>query len=161
MSKEQLNNAFRIIKKNGVTLRLDFIIGAPTETIEMMEETFDFAKQSGGDRIFFARLYPFPGTVIKEMCEKEMIIKESEKLGEKGMPAVNITKYVKEKQIRKLFKRIIWWQGQIYFNKGIKLRGIVFLFDIFKFFIYNKYKNLLEWNQVYRWNIQRYLLSDL
>lgn len=161
MSKKQLNNAFTIIKKNGVTLRLDFIIGAPTETIEMMEETFDFAKNSGGDRIFFARLYPFPGTVIKEMCEKEQTIKESEKLGEKGMPAVNVTKHVTEKQIKDLIKRISWWQGQRYFNNGIKLRGIIFLFDILLFYTYYKYKYLLEGNQVYRWNIQRYLLSDL
>ena len=161
MSKEQLNNAFRIIKKNGLTLRLDFIIGAPTETMDMMEETFNFAKQSGGDRIFFARLYPFSGTVIKDMCEKEQTIKENAQLGERGMPSVDITKYVTEKQIRGLFKKIVWWQVDRYFKKGIQLKGIIFLFDIFKFFVYNRYKYFLEWNQVYRWNIQRYLLSNL
>jgi radical SAM superfamily enzyme YgiQ (UPF0313 family) len=161
MSNEQLVNAFRIIKKNGLTLRLDFIIGAPTETIDMMEESFDFAKKSGGDRIFFARLYPFPGTEIKNVCEKEHTIEENVDLGDRGMPPVNRTKYVTEKQIKNLFRRINWWQGQRYFDKGFELRKFNFLFDLLLFFIYNKHKYNLEMNQVYRWNVQRYLLSNL
>lgn len=161
MSKEQLQNSFKIIKENGLTLRMDFIIGAPYETIDMMEESFDFAKKSGGDRIFFARLYPFPGTKIKDVCEKEEMIEKSISLGDKGMPPVNFTKFVTEKQIKNLFKKISKWQGKRYFDKGIELRGIRFLFDIFLFLFYHKYKYRLEMNQIYRWNIQRYLLSDL
>ena len=161
MSKEQLQNSFKIIKDNGLTLRMDFIIGAPYETIDMMEESFDFAKKSGGDRIFFARLYPFPGTKIKDVCEKEEMIEKNVSLGDKGMPPVNYTKFVTEKQIKNLFKKISEWQGKRYFDKGIELRGIRFLFDIFLFLFYYKYKYRLEMNQIYRWNIQRYLLSDL
>jgi radical SAM superfamily enzyme YgiQ (UPF0313 family) len=161
MSKEQLQNSFKIIKDNGLTLRMDFIIGAPYETIDMMEESFDFAKKSGGDRIFFARLYPFPGTKIKDVCEKEEMIEKNVSLGDRGMPPVNYTKFVTEKQIKNLFKKISKWQGKRYFDKGIELRGIRFLFDIFLFLFYYKYKYRLEMNQIYRWNIQRYLLSDL
>ncbi len=79
MSKEQLVNAFKIIKKNGVQLRLDFIIGAPFETLDMMEESLKLAQKSQGDQIFFAKLYPFPGTKIKKICEKERIIKKDMK----------------------------------------------------------------------------------
>ncbi|KYK26272.1 hypothetical protein AYK20_09900 [Thermoplasmatales archaeon SG8-52-1] len=161
MSKEQLQNSFKIIKDNGLTLRMDFIIGAPYETIDMMEESFEFAKKSGGDRIFFARLYPFPGTKIKEVCEKEKMIEKNISLGDRGMPPVNYTKYATEKQVKNLFKKISEWQGKRYFDKGLELRGLRFLFDIFLFLIYYKYKYRLEMNQIYRWNIQRYLLSDL
>jgi radical SAM superfamily enzyme YgiQ (UPF0313 family) len=161
MSKQELVNAFKIIKNNGLILRLDFIIGAPYETIDMMEETFDFAKKSGGDRIFFARLYPFPGTEIKDVCEKEKMIEINTSLGDRGMPPVNYTKFVTEAQINDLFKRISDWQGKRYFDKGIEMKGFRFLFDIFLFLTFYKYKYRLEMNQIYRWNIQRYLLSNL
>ena len=161
MSEKQLVNAFRIIKKHGVLLRLDFIIGAPYETIEMMEETFDFAQRSDGDNIFFARLYPFPGTEIKKICEKEAMIEQDDSLGEKGMPSVKNTSFVSENQINGLFRRIVRWQGRRYFDRGFRLRGLNFLLDIIIFLVYYKYRYLLEMNQIYRWNVQRYLLKDL
>jgi len=161
MSNEQLVNAFKIIKKHDLVLRLDFIIGAPYETLEMMEESFDFAKQSGGDRIFFARLYPFPGTKIKDVCEKEQTIEKNTRLGDGGMPPIDKTKFVTKKQIKRLFRNINWWQGQRYFNKGFKLKGYKFLFDLILFLIYYKHKYNLEMNQIYRWNVQRYQLGIL
>ena len=159
MSNEQLVNAFKIIKKHGLILRLDFIIGAPYETLEMMQESFEFAKQSGGDRIFFARLYPFPGTKIKDICEQEQTIEINANLGDRGMPPITKTKFVDNKQIKKLFRNINWWQGLRYINSGFKLKGYKFLVDLFLFLTYNKHKYNLEMNQIYRWNVQRYLLN--
>jgi radical SAM superfamily enzyme YgiQ (UPF0313 family) len=159
MSNEQLVNAFKIIKKYGLVLRLDFIIGAPYETLEMMEESFEFAKQSGGDRVFFARLYPFPGTKIKEICEKEQTIEQSIPLGDRGMPPINKTKFVDNNQIKRLFRNINWWQGLRYIKNGFKLKGYKFIIDLLLFLTYNKHKYNLEMNQIYRWNVQRYLLN--
>ncbi|MBU0498086.1 MAG: B12-binding domain-containing radical SAM protein [Candidatus Thermoplasmatota archaeon] len=161
MSKEQLVKAFKIIKKNGLLLRLDFILGAPYETLEMMQETFDFAQQSNGDNIFFARLYLFPETEITKVCEKEHMIKTHLSLGEKGMPPVTKTKFVTEKQINDLFRKIIRWQGKRYINKGLELKGMKFLTDILLFLIYYKHRYLLEMNQIYRWNVQKYLLKTV
>jgi radical SAM superfamily enzyme YgiQ (UPF0313 family) len=159
MGEDQLINAFEIIKKQEVLLRLDFIIGAPYETMDMMDETFDFARKSGADNIFFARLYPFPGTEIKKVCKQENTIENQGALGEKGMLPVKNTKFVSENQIDALFKKIVKWQGKRYFYKGLQKKGIFFLFDIGKFMLYNKHRYLLEMNQIYRWNVQRYILN--
>ena len=159
MSRDQLLNAFKIIKKNGLQLRLDFIIGAPFETPEMIEESIELAKESNGDQIFFVKLYPFPGTEIKKICEKEQIIKKKMKFNEKGMPPVDKTLFTSKKQLKKFQKLISLWQMQRYLKEGFKMKKIFFLFDIFVFLFYYKHKYDLEFNQIYRWNIQRYKLD--
>lgn len=161
MSEEQLTNSFKIIKKYELELRLDFIIGAPYETIEMMEESLELAKKSGGDRVFFARLYPFPGTKIKNVCEKEHVIEENTRLGEKGMPPVDITRFVSKKELRQFARKISQLQVQGYMDQGFKLRGLPFLWDVFLFLLYYKHKYKLEFNQIYRWNVQNYKLDKL
>ncbi len=161
MTKKQLMNAFRIVKRHGLQLRLDFIIGAPYETIDMMEESIEFAKQSGGDRIFFSKLYPLPGTEIKNVCEKEHIIEKNIPVSDKGVPPVDRTKFVSKKEMRDFFRKISWWYGQRYFREGFKMKGFSFLWDILIFLLYYKYKYYLEFNQIYRWNIQRYKFEKL
>lgn len=156
MSKEQLNNAFRTIQKQGVQLRMDFIIGAPYETINMMRESFELAKQSNGDRISFAKLYPFPGTEIKDFCEKEHVIEKNLHFKEKGMPPVDRTKFTTKRQMKNFTRNILWWQGQRYFNQGFKMRGISFLWDTLAFLLYSKHKYNLDFGQILQWNIQRY-----
>lgn len=158
MSKDQLLNSFKIIKKHGLELRLDFILGAPFETIDMMEESLELAKQSGGDRVFFAKLYPFPGTEIKKICENEYTI-EGIDFNNKGMPPVDKTSFVSSKQLKKFSRKISKWQGHRYINKGFELNGLGFVWDIFLFLLYYKRKYDLEFNQIYRWNIQRYKLT--
>lgn len=161
MTNEQLVNAFKIIKKYNMELRLDFIIGAPYETIDMMNESFNLAKQSGADQVFFSRLYPFPGTIIRDICKKEQMIEENVLQDNIGMPPIDRTRFVTKKQIQRLFRKINWWQGQKYFDTGFKLKDVRFLLDIMLFLIYYKHKYELEMNQIYRWNIQKYKLSNL
>lgn len=157
MSKEQLLQAFEIIKKNGILLRLDFIIGAPFETLEMMQESFDFAKKSNADQIFFAKLYIFPGTEIKKLCESQQTVKNNIKLT--GVSRVSKTEFITQKEFKFFSKKIGKWQGQRYFEEGLKIKNIRFLFDVLLFFVYYKYKYDLEFNQFHRWNIQRYKLK--
>jgi len=119
MTNKQLVNAFRIIKKYDLELRLDFIIGAPYETIDMMNESFNLAKHSGADQVFFSRLYPFPGTIIRDICKKEQMIEENVLLDYRGMPPIDRTRFVTKKQIQRLFKKINWWQGQSILIRGL------------------------------------------
>jgi magnesium-protoporphyrin IX monomethyl ester (oxidative) cyclase len=159
MTREQLIKAFQIIKDNNIQLRLDFIYGAPTETLSMMEESFDLAKQSNADNVFFAKLYPFPGTEIKKLCEKEKIIYKEINFTKKGMPPVEKTKYVTKKQFTEFKKKISKWQAKNYFNEGFQIKGLIFLFDIFLFLVFYKHKYALEMNQLYRWNVRNYKLK--
>ena len=75
------------------------------------------------------------------------------------MQLVKNTKYVSGDQIDRLFQRIVKWQSNKYFNIGYQLKGVLFLFDIGKFLFYNRHRYLLEMNQIYRWNVQRYVLN--
>ena len=161
MTKKQLINAFKIIKKHDMQLRLDFIIGAPYETLEMMEESFELAKQSSADRVFFAKLYPFPGTEIKEICEKEQSIEKNIHFKEKGMPPVDRTKFISQKQLNAFARKIRIWQMQRRLHEGFSLKNIFFLWDVLIFLLHYKHKYDLEQNQMYRWNIQRYKLHKL
>ncbi|MEK6820435.1 MAG: radical SAM protein, partial [Nanoarchaeota archaeon] len=68
MTKKEISDAIRIIKKYNLQLRLQFIIGAPYETLEMMQESFDMAKKSQADYILFPKLMPLPATEIRQMC---------------------------------------------------------------------------------------------
>jgi len=158
MTRDQLIKAFKIITDNGLRLRLDFILGAPDETLEMMEESFDLAKKSGGDQVFFSRLYLFPGTEIKEICEKEKIVENDLDIRTKGFHAIQKTKFVSNEGLNSMRRRISWWQMQRYIYDGFRLKGACFIKDILTFLLYYKWKYDLEFNQIYRWNIQRYKL---
>lgn len=159
MTREQLLKAFKIIKNNDIQLRLDFIYGAPTETLSMMGESFDLAKQSNADNVFFAKLYPFPGTEIKKMCEEKKLIQKKIDFSKEGMPPVEKTKYVTEKQFNEFKEKISKWQAKNYYNEGLQIKGLVFLFDILLFLTYYKHKYGLEMNQLYRWNVRNYKLQ--
>jgi radical SAM superfamily enzyme YgiQ (UPF0313 family) len=176
ITREQLENAIEIIKKNELLLRLDFILGAPFETIEMMEDTFEFAKQSGADRVVYAKLYPLPGTEIKKMCEVESLIEQKMDFHNsfinfitrghglflvKGKLSVKKTKYTSKKQLDGISRKILLWQVQQYVHKGFKLGGIKFLWDIFTFLWYYKYKYGIEFNQIFRWNVQNYIYKTI
>jgi radical SAM superfamily enzyme YgiQ (UPF0313 family) len=159
MTTKQLMNAFRIIKNHEVQLRMDLIYGAPYETREMMEESFQLVQHSGGNRVFFARLYPFPGTKIKEICEKEHLIDKQQGFIKMGMPPVKKTKFASKKEMNQFARKISFWQGQRYREEGIKSKGVQFFWDILLFLLYYKHRYHMEWNQIYRWNIQRYKLG--
>jgi radical SAM superfamily enzyme YgiQ (UPF0313 family) len=161
MTRKELIRAFKIIKNHSLYLRLDFIYGAPFETINMMDESLELAKQSKGDDIFFSLLYPLPGTEIRELCKEEHIINNGRDYSLRGMNPVDRTKFVTNSQIRGFAKKISWWQMQRYINQGFKLNGIFFVWDILLFLIYYKIIYDLEFNQIHRWNVRRYKLNAI
>ena len=156
MTNEQISRAFEIIHHNNVQLRLYFMIGAPHETAEMMEESLKMAQRSDADDIFFTLLYPLPGTEIQHMCEQEHLIDrtKSESIG----PMLQ-TKFVSKTQLRRFMKKVHHWQIQRYLLEGTKLRGPIFFLDCLSFLLYYKTKYDFESNQLFRWNIQRYKLK--
>lgn len=161
MSKEQIFNAVNIIKKYGLHLRLQFIIGAPYETIEMMKESFDMAKNINADYILFPILMPLPCTEIKDICEKEGLIEERDFKDSFVMYThpVSRTKYATRTQIENFVKKIRNYEIKRYFLEGLILKGPFFLWDLFTFFTYYKPKYDLDLDQAYRFTINRYKLN--
>ncbi len=155
MTNNQIYNAIEIIHKNKVQLRLYFMIGAPYETIEMMNESLMLAKRSNADEIFFGLLYPLPGTEIRTICEREQLCNAYED----GNRPVNQTKFTSNFQLRRFMKKVQRWQIKMYIVDGLKLRGMFFFLDCLFFLIYYKHKYDFELNQLFRWNVQRYKLK--
>jgi hypothetical protein len=134
------------------------MVGAPTETIEMMNESLKMAQQSHADEIFFGRLYPLPGTEIRHYCEHEQMINTTH--GENIGPVLQ-TKYVSKPHLRRFMRKVQRWQIKMYIFDGVKLRGLHFFLDCLLFVFYYKTKYDFEMNQLFRWNLQRYKLDQV
>jgi radical SAM superfamily enzyme YgiQ (UPF0313 family) len=157
MTNNQISDAIEIIHKNKVQLRLYFIVGAPSETIEMMNESLKMAQYAKADEIVFGLLYPLLGTEIRTICEQEQISRAYED----GNRPVNRTKFTSNFELRRFMKKVQRWQIKTYIVDGLKLRGVFFLLDCLLFLFYYKHKYDFEMNQLFRWNVQRYKLKQV
>jgi len=98
---DQVENIFQEAKKIGIERLGYFMIGAPTETKQDIEETMQFAKKISPDYIHITILTPYPGTAIYQKALAEGVIKsdywrEFARHPEKGV----ITQYWEKELIR-------------------------------------------------------------
>lgn len=163
MTNQQIYDAFEIIHKNSLQLRLYFIVGAPYETSAMMQESLKMAKKSCADEIFFSLLYPLPGTEIQKLCEKEQVIERlgDDEQGQHDTAPVERTKYVSHTRLMLVNNKIKRWQMKEYLTDGLKVHGPLFFLDCLTFLLYYRMKYDLETNQLLRWNVQKYKLHRL
>lgn len=161
ISKEQIFNAVNTAKKYGIRVRLNFIVGAPYETPEMIKETVDLADKVNADYELFAILMPLPETEMKELCEKEGLIEQEgfRNSHEMYIDPVIRTKYTSRKQIKKIVRNIRIYQIRKYLSRGIRMKGFVFLWDLLAFFVYYRIKYGLEIDNAFRFTINRYYLG--
>jgi radical SAM superfamily enzyme YgiQ (UPF0313 family) len=158
MTNQQISDAFESIHRNKLQLRLYFMVGAPDETIEMMNESLKMAQQSHADEIFFGLLYPLPGTEIRHYCQHEEM---TNTIDVENIGPVLQTKYVSKPHLRRFMRKVKRWQIKMYIFDGVKLRGPRFFLDCFLFVFYYKTKYGFETNQLFRWNVQRYKLYQV
>lgn len=78
INKAQVIEAFKLCEKYGVRAWANFMIGVPTETVEDIEKTFNFAmelkKQSNVDNLHITIYTPFPGTPLYKAYHDEDFI---------------------------------------------------------------------------------------
>jgi anaerobic magnesium-protoporphyrin IX monomethyl ester cyclase len=163
MTEEQIYGAVKIIKKYRLHLRVQFIVGAPYDTIKTMDESYRMAKRINADYTLFPILMPLPETEIKEVCEKENLI---EKKGFKDSytmftSPVSRTKYVQMKDIKKVVNRVRNYQIKKTVFEGIRMKNFQFFFDLFVFFIYYKRKYDLEIDNAFRFTVNKYYLERI
>ena len=58
-------------KEVGLSVRADFIVGTPGETMESMRRTVEFAKRLPIDYAHFNKFVPFPGTELYNMLTQQ------------------------------------------------------------------------------------------
>jgi anaerobic magnesium-protoporphyrin IX monomethyl ester cyclase len=61
--------AVKIIKKAGVSVEANFILGHPGETPETVKQTIDFAARLNTDLVSIGIMTPYPGTKVYEMAK--------------------------------------------------------------------------------------------
>jgi radical SAM superfamily enzyme YgiQ (UPF0313 family) len=61
---EQNERAIKLAKKVGFSVRGDFIVGTPGETLESLKRTLEFAIRTGLDFAHFNKFVPLPGTEL-------------------------------------------------------------------------------------------------
>jgi len=70
----QARQAVRLCQKYGVKTLLFFILGMPWEDKRTIKETINFAKELPGTFYTFSLAYPFPGTELAKMVEKNNLL---------------------------------------------------------------------------------------
>ncbi len=68
---EQNERAVKLAHKVGLSVRADFIVGAPGETLDSLRRTLDFAIKLNVDYAHFNKFIPFPGTAFYDMLNKK------------------------------------------------------------------------------------------
>ncbi len=69
-SLETIKNAARLIKENGLELRLCFVIGLPGDTLEKTRRSIALAKELGPTHIYWNMAHPMRGTAIRRWYEE-------------------------------------------------------------------------------------------
>jgi radical SAM superfamily enzyme YgiQ (UPF0313 family) len=67
---EEAERAVKIIKKAGIPVAADFILGHPGETLETIKKTVNLAVKLNTNRISVGIMTPYPGTKIYEMAKR-------------------------------------------------------------------------------------------
>jgi radical SAM superfamily enzyme YgiQ (UPF0313 family) len=68
---EQNIKAVRLAQKAGLSVRADFILGIPGDSLEKMKETLEFAIRMDLDYSHFNKFIPFPGSQLYQTLKKE------------------------------------------------------------------------------------------
>ncbi|MBF0179305.1 MAG: radical SAM protein [Magnetococcales bacterium] len=163
MSREQIDRAVDIIKRSGLLLSCQFIIGAPFETIEMMEASLELARKIDADTIMFSILMPLPGTEIKDLCVKENLIEKEQLERSQVMYSTPVirSKHATLQEIHALYGRMRRYQIRKYLTRGLQLKGLRFLWDLLVFLVYLKPKYKLEIQNAFKVTVNRYVLEKL
>jgi len=124
---EQTERAVNIIKKAGIAIDANYIVGHPNETVETIKATIDLAARLNTATVAIGIMTPYPGTRIYEMakngeCGYRLLTEDWSKFDKYGGKALEL----KNLPLRELEK----WQrrGLLYFY----LRNFR-IFDLLKF----------------------------
>ncbi|MCW4047433.1 MAG: cobalamin-dependent protein [Candidatus Bathyarchaeota archaeon] len=69
-SIEQNEKAIKMAKQAGLFVTISLMIGYPGETRETLKQTLDFVKRSKPDDVYVCVATPYPGTVLRNIVEK-------------------------------------------------------------------------------------------
>jgi anaerobic magnesium-protoporphyrin IX monomethyl ester cyclase len=66
---EQNEKAVKLAKEIGLSVAMSVIIGYPGETVDTLEQTFDFIRRTKPDYVYLCLATPYPGTALRSTLE--------------------------------------------------------------------------------------------
>lgn len=104
-SNKQLLKAAKILHSNGIGITSYNMIGLPNETREQIFDTIRINKKIKSKPCIVYFFYPFKGTPLRELCEKEKYMKEDNKEARPTVDTILEMPQIKKEELRGL-KRI-------------------------------------------------------
>lgn len=137
---------FNLTKKFGIETMAHFMIGAPDESLETINNTVDFAKKINPDLASFNILTPYPGTGLFEDLKKRGLIKLDDwTLLDQTIKATLKTKYLTVEDLElaaKMAYKSFYYRPSYVLKKVFKIRSVYdFLKNIKGFF---RFLNLVK-----------------
>jgi len=73
---EEAQSAAKIIKKHGIRLSVNFMVGFPQETSKSLHDTLRAIRSINADSIVYSTFTPYPGTELFDLCRKNGLVKD-------------------------------------------------------------------------------------
>jgi len=67
---EQNSRAIKMAKESGILVAISLVIGYPTETSEMLQQTVDFIDKTKPDYVYMCEAVPYPGTQLYDYVKE-------------------------------------------------------------------------------------------
>ncbi|MGD9276208.1 MAG: radical SAM protein [Candidatus Pacearchaeota archaeon] len=113
-ANEDIINAVKLARKYGLQVALFNLIGLPGETFEDFKETLEVNRKVLPDWHFTSIFFPYPGTDLYKLCEKEGLLKEPlDTKMERAKATLDLPGFSR-KQIQKNY---IWFDYNVYKGK--------------------------------------------
>jgi radical SAM superfamily enzyme YgiQ (UPF0313 family) len=139
---EDNTKAVEIIKKYGININANFIIGAPHETKEDILETLKFIRSSKINNFSIYLLTPLPSTPVWEFAESKNLIPENFrweslefKFKNRCSDSIIVSQILTEKELYELY---------LLFEKEQKKRARISIIKKIPTIIFNRLKNILR-----------------
>jgi radical SAM superfamily enzyme YgiQ (UPF0313 family) len=103
-----------MIKSHGFLIGANMIIGYPGETEEDIWESYNFFQSLNLDSVAVVNLIPFPGTVVRKVCEEHGYLTDEANSWDnyyfdiKNPKILIETEYLSKQQLRNILKKIFF-----------------------------------------------------
>jgi len=72
---EEAIRIVRLVRRSGIRVNCDLIVGMPWETKESLDETISLAKRLDADNIHLTSAFPYPGTRFHDIASQENLLR--------------------------------------------------------------------------------------
>ncbi|MDD5254982.1 MAG: radical SAM protein [Candidatus Omnitrophica bacterium] len=132
ISADAIHNAVERLRKRDIMYAINIMLGCPDETRESVKRTMDFLKWADPINTYFSFYQPLPKTELGEQT-KELVVVSADNLTKPwNTPRIAI-KNMEIKELKRLMLKIRIVKVAKFFTLGIRFKGLIFLFAVFKY----------------------------